>query len=347
MQALVCSLAVLLILFFANINVAVADQEQGSDSVDTSSETYPHITLLESTILGQCFAGQSLIERIGRLEKKAFGSESHNPSLSDRTDALDQYVEQHLHKKLVRTDAEADAADAGDDDQPGQDQTAQTSSDYPRVTALENAILGQSFAGQPLIDRLSRMEITAFGKPADNPDLSARTDALEKYAEKTLHKKPMNSATDETATANPQQSSGKKELFSKVGRTLLGMTGLGMMPGMGFGPSNLPPNQTVQKPEPQPEVHKDDPALLASNPPAPSAKLLTKVGWCEMQVYGQTFPNMHLPERLGQLNQKLNFEPGKSNLELMDDIGNMIKIVQSQKPANKSISSKVPSPAIN
>src|ERR1700691_1296392 len=49
---------------------------------------------------------------------------------------------------------------------------------YPHITNLENAILGQSFLGQPLSKRLTRMEVKAFGSSSSNPDLSERTDAL-------------------------------------------------------------------------------------------------------------------------------------------------------------------------
>ena len=51
---------------------------QSAIALDNSvvSDTYPHITALENAILGQSFPGQPLTDRLGRMEKKAFGSVS-------------------------------------------------------------------------------------------------------------------------------------------------------------------------------------------------------------------------------------------------------------------------------
>jgi hypothetical protein len=229
------------------------------------------------------------------------------------------------------------------------------------VKALEQGILGQTYAGQPLADRLSRMEVKAFGSAHNDVDLSDRTDALETYAQKKLHIKPLAALQgDNSTSAAPGQSGG---LLAKVGQTLLGMAvpnvnglggtfgkggglgygggGLGGS-GMGYGPMGNTlgggggRRQAAQKEEntdPPVPVNKDDPAVFQMNPPDASSRLLIKVGWCEVRVFGHTFPNLHLPERLGQLNKELQFEPGKSNIQLMDDIGLMIKAVQSRKPS--------------
>ncbi len=158
MRAIVFTIATLM-LISQSISETLADiqpalSSQNSDSV---ADTYPHITDLENTILGQSFAGQPVSERLGRMEQKAFGKVSTKPDLSDRTDDLDDYADKQLHKKL-RPDAEEDGADSA------QGGSIQNQADYPHVTALEQAILGQTFAGQALPDRLSRMETKAFGQ---------------------------------------------------------------------------------------------------------------------------------------------------------------------------------------
>lgn len=328
-------------------------QEQSTAAADNNNtaDTYPHISALENAILGQSFPGQPLTERLGRMEKKVFGSASTNPDLSERTDALDEYTDKQMHKKLLQAAMDVEASS------PEEVLSSSNQTDYPHVTALEQTILGQTFAGQPLADRLSRMEIKAFGKASNSSDLSARTDALETYAEKTLHVHPSTITEDNTTNTGSQ----KGGLFSKVGQALFGMAapnmngiggtfgrggglgygggGLGGS-GMGFGPmgnfggggmrrQQSPQQQEPEKPAPKPE----DPAVYAPAPPDASARLIIKVGWCEVKVFGHTFANMHLPERLGQLNHELNFEPGKSNIQLMDDIGLMIKTVQTRKPA--------------
>jgi hypothetical protein len=338
------------------------DVANSAQSTGDGSDSYPHVTTLEKTILQQSFVGQPLPTRLARMETKAFGHPSNDPDLSQRTDALEDYAEQKLHKKSP--EAEADAADTASspDGQP-----AASGSDYPHITALEKEIMGETFAGQPLPDRLGRMESKAFGAPSSNPDLSQRTDALEAYAETKLHKKPFeHDEQRETASANPQKGGSglSKQLANVVGNSILGMVGLGgggmgspfgggMGPGFGvggMGPGGIGMGgmrrRTNQDPEAQPESSAEprDPMVTSSSPPPPDARMLTKVGWCEMQVFGQTFPNMHLPERLGKLNKELNFEPGKSDIELMDDVGKMVKLV-SQKQGRRSIGS-APTPAV-
>ena len=65
--------------------------------------------------------------------------------------------------------------------------------------------------------------------------------------------------------------------------------------------------------------------------------MITQVGWCEVQMFGHTFPDMHLEERLGQLNSMLNFSPGTPDIKLMDDMGALIKSVQAHKPQTRSL----------
>ncbi len=327
-------------------------------------DDYPHVTALEKEILGATFCGQVLSARIVRMETKAFGSASKSDDLGERTDNLEQYAEQKLHKKPFLAD---EVADSGDDgamgDQPGSPSQSQTQSqpqsDYPHVTALETAILGQPAPEQPLEKRLSAMEVKAFGTVSKSVALSDRTDALEKYAEKTLHKKPFLQDEDtETADASPggqaKATGGRgKKLLSMVGSSLLGMAGVNGMasgpggglagaPGTGIGPQGFGPGgfsgiRVRRRPAPEPEASTsdeptgpiEDPMVRANNPPPSSARLAVRVGWCEMHVFGKTYPNMHLAERLTQLNRELNFAPGKSAVDLMDGIDSLVKSAQA------------------
>jgi hypothetical protein len=81
-----------------------------------------------------------------------------------------------------------------------------------------------------------------------------------------------------------------------------------------------PPQKTIPKPE--------DPAVFATDPPPPNSRMSTQVRWCEVQVFGKTFPDKHLPDRLGQLNRELQYKPGKTDMELMDDMNGLMKAVQ-------------------
>jgi hypothetical protein len=358
----------------ARTNAPVAGNADGAEQdVDTSSDPYPHITEIEKAILGTTYVKQQLPARLSRMETKAFGAPSTKADLADRTDALESYVEKTLHVKFPEGGLDDTTADAPDPSQGGPSgmqrasattsdgsaatsdasQTDTSQSDYPRVTALEQAILQKTFPGQPLADRLSRMETTAFGKPSDKSGMADRTDALERYAEKTLHKKLHEQPdTADAGGGSTQNGSGSQKILSFLEKSLLGMAGIGPggigsggigapggmggpYGGGGFGPFGgiraRPRSQVQQAPRDQtPAPPPEDPAVNEPNPPPSSAKLLTQVGWCEVHVFGHTFSAMHLPGRLGQLNRELKFEPGTSDIDLMDHISSLIKAVQTR-----------------
>jgi hypothetical protein len=64
--------------------------------------------------------------------------------------------------------------------------------------------------------------------------------------------------------------------------------------------------------------------------------MLTKVGWCEVKTFGHTFTPWHLTQRLEQLNQELNFAPGKYGIDLMDDVNQMIGAVLKRSASTAS-----------
>ena len=242
--------------------------------------------------------------------------------------------------------------------------------DYPHITELENAILHKTYLTDTIEDRLSRLETAAFGSASKNPDLSARTDALDNYAEKKLHIKPaqkLEEQQEQTYKAmgmsgeNVDDGSGGgsggsgsggggtgggannlRKYGTMVGTGLLNLAGFGV-PGFGGvrvrNRADLPPddpaNQQSQQPAPPPE----DPAIYQKDPPPDSAKFLTKVAWCEVQVFGTTTPGMHLTKRLEQLNEALKFAPGKTGITLMDDGPAMIKAALAVQKRNAPIAS--------
>ncbi|CAN5223917.1 hypothetical protein BH10CYA1_BH10CYA1_07420 [soil metagenome] len=336
----------------------VADDSYHEPAGKPGADTYPHVTSLEKEILGSTYIGQPLSARIVRMETKAFGASSKSDDMGERTDNLEQFAEQKLHKKAFLADEVADAT-IEETQATGQSQeqgSTHLQSAYPHVTELENSILGQSSPSLPLEKRLSSMEAKAFGSASKSDDLSSRTDALERYAEKTLHKKPYGADLDYETAESPgagkvPEGKGKK-LLSMVGNSLLGMTGMNGMNGLGGGGIGVPgvgmlgpgasgfggirarrrqaaPEESSAAEEPSGPV--EDPMVRAKEPPPTSARLATRVGWCEMHVFGKTSGNMHLAERLTQLNHELNFEPGKGAMELMDHIDALVKSAQKYK----------------
>jgi hypothetical protein len=134
-----------------------------------------------------------------------------------------------------------------------------------------------------------------------------------------------------------------------------GFGGIGGPPGMG-GPGGGGGQQQNQQPaeEKKPAFPPDDPAVQAATPPPADAKLLTKVGWCEVQVFGHTFSDaglteaslpathMHLSDRLQQLNQKLDFKPGMKGIKLMDNIDELVTFARdnAKKPSKEVVAPK-------
>ncbi|MDR3613277.1 MAG: hypothetical protein P4L53_06910 [Candidatus Obscuribacterales bacterium] len=141
-----------------------------------------------------------------------------------------------------------------------------------------------------------------------------------------------------------------------------GFGGIGGSPGMGgMGGGGMAGGGGGQQQQNQPSAEKekptfppDDPAVQAATPPTSDAKLLTKVGWCEVQVFGHTFSDaglteaslpaahMHLSERLQQLNQKLNFKPGMKSIKLMDNVDELVTFARdnAKKPSKEVAAAK-------
>jgi hypothetical protein len=119
----------------------------------------------------------------------------------------------------------------------------------------------------------------------------------------------------------------------------MGLPGVG---GVGFGGVRVRNRADVQREQLQQQQRsktetQEDPQVFDTNPPPGNAKFLTKVGWCEIQVFGHTFPTMHLPQRLGQLNAETNFAPGKSGIDLMDETASMIEASMNHKKRKQAV----------
>lgn len=342
----------------------IANADDGTES-DVGGDSYPRVSLIENAILGKSFPNDDLAARIERLETKAFGKPSSNPDLGDRTDELQNYAEKKLGKRLMQEepgyesaldDATSGSNNSGQTDsapgsdtavQPASDQQDEGNGDYPHITELEDAILHKTFAGEKVEDRLGRLESTAFGAASTNPDLSVRIDKLDDYAEKKLHLKP-HQQQDESeqsdskggATGGPAPNR-MRQVGTMVGTTMLNIAGMGV-PGFGGvrvrNRADVPPEElNRQAPDPQ-----DDPVVFQVDPPGEGVKFINKVGWCEVQVFGHTFPSLHLPQRLSQLNNEINFAPNRTGISLMDSTDAMIKAAQIHKHAQSLSNSQPP-----
>ncbi|MBY0551166.1 MAG: hypothetical protein K2W95_28055 [Candidatus Obscuribacterales bacterium] len=172
---------------------------------------------------------------------------------------------------------------------------------YPHVTVLENEILGTSYQQDSLPARLSRLELRAFGKDSAGSDLGSRTDALEQYAETKLHKKAF-----------------------------------GINPRMQENSDQMLPEMSSAGAPPAPRPHVDSPEVFAVAPPPSSSQMLTRVGWCEYQLFGHTFPTMHLMARLRQLHDEVVPNKLETNLQLLDDMDALTNAVVARVQQKKN-----------
>ena len=221
---------------------------------------------------------------------------------------------------------------------------------YPRIGFLEESLLGQSFSSDDPSNRLSRLEKSAFGKTSEELALSDRTDLLQGYVEKKTQRRLFPSKEDvgkdsssPSVVADGEQPTGKSSSVPKflgmLGSALLGapLGGAGMgMPGLagtGFGGIRVRPKEVDASDEkdPVPSSGMEDPVIFRSSPPPPGSKMMITVGWCEMQLFGKTSSELHLPQRLVQLSEALQFKQGSSGIDLMDEIPAMVDAVVAKK----------------
>lgn len=336
----------------ATISLNSAAVRAEDSSLDKS--TLQSLCSLEKRYFGHTFDSDSDESRTGRLEQLVFG-EQGSGSYVDRIANLVKATPQEEtstagggtnnpgeNKKNKNRTAQPLAKENLSSNDVGQDKPdASTQEDYPHVNALEKAILGEVHANEELPARLSRLEQTAFGAASQSPDFVQRTDALDNYATKKLHKNvaqtPDYDSPKMPAGAAPGAGMNKQKVLATVANTVFGMAGFGAMAmGPKIGPlsgfSGVHFSQRQANPNaPDTSIPEEvDPTISSSLPPPIEAKLITKVSWCEYKVFGRTFLNMHLTDRLRQLSQQLQYDTSKSDLELMDDIGAIMKLVQAQ-----------------
>ncbi len=273
----------------------------GAFAQSSGTSTSQELESLEKRFFIHDFSKESIEQRLERMEKFTFG-EAGKGSAQARLSRIAATLETHspdtpLSSLTKTATSGAKPIVASKPDYPASapsapaDDSDDGSTDYPHITFLENEILNQSFAGQPLATRLARLESKAFGSPSNNPDLSDRTDALERYAEVRLHKKPFAPSPTEREDDGEQVA-------------------------------------TQSAP-----IRRDDPEAALPDPPAESARLLTRVSWCEMHTFGKTYPELHLLARLHQLNSKVFPLNHEKDIQLMDHVDNIVKeVVLRQHP---------------
>lgn len=301
------ALLVLAVCFVQSLPVSA----QPSTAVNGTEQ---EIQAMEQKFFEHDFSQESLTYRVARLEKFAFGEPSEGP-MDQRVKRLASVID--LHKALV---PQKTASPAAPDDSDLEDIEPSARASYPHITALEHEILGQTFEADSLGKRLSRLETKAFGKVASNPDPASRTDALEEYVERKLHHaSPGFGSQSILSQGFSGQEAPRAVMPPRMRAAAPGGFSLGMPTDMTLAPWT-PQMVPTQPPE--------DPAVFADTPPDEHARMLTRVGWCEEHLFGRTFPEMHLTQRLHQLYAKLFPEKhDQTDMQLMDRLDVIVREV--------------------
>ncbi len=311
-------------------------------NLDLTAST--QLRLLELKYFEHTFDSQSAEERVERIEKLVRGDVIEGDpgerikSIAATLEAEGESLapEHPLETSRKMTAARNPSRDnAGspqnntEDEGPQESKGSSDRGDYPHVSNLEKEILGKTFTGDTLEERVSRLESKAFGRPTRSNDYSSRTDRLEDYAEKVLHDKPfaINPDIDKTYIIPSSRQSYR--------------TGSTSAPSLAqeeesviehfFGSSRRVPDP-YSRGESNIASNNDDPAVYQKSPPPQGSRMITQVGWCEVQVFGHTFPHMHLTDRLRQLNNQVLPKSARlSDMQLMDDLGPILKAVSGRK----------------
>jgi len=152
------------------------------------------LSQLETKFFGHTYKKESESKRIERLESFVFGASSDRSPLKERLTAvvnstrLDGSSQPIQVPVLPNSSAEA-LANAGQARScvpralpRAASRANQYRALYPRVTQIEQLLLGQSYESERIEDRLDRLELNSFGKRSLFPDLGSRVDFLSDYS---------------------------------------------------------------------------------------------------------------------------------------------------------------------
>jgi hypothetical protein len=293
------SLTILLAIAFGLSSLSA----RAAVSSDTSAAK--DVETLEMELFHHDYPADTMDDRLTRLEKMVFG-EARTGSDDKRAAELAEAVKPETPDSSspgagslsqASNLAAAGKGTAGAGQKNSDDDVIVDSSQYPHITALEHELLGQTHADDSVGDRLDQLEIKAFGKPSMSNDLSERTDRLEHYVDVHLHKTPYGQ--------NPAMEVADTEPINY----------------------NRYTNGAVPVSYSQPAAPRSAPVYMPA--PGPNSSMLDKVAWMEGQVYGETYMDEHLLERLRRLNQTLfPNEPPVSDMKLMDQVDSLIGAVE-------------------
>ena len=299
----------------ANTPPAYAAVASPSDAA--SKSMLVEIDGYEKKLFERTFDGETNGRRLDRLETFIFGATSTG-SIAARIAKIAQVVP--LTTPPPTKTIAPPGASQSQTVAPAAEPALDSPGNYPHITALEAKILGDTYTDQPLTTRLSRLETKVFGAPSKSRDFEERTDAIDRY---------------ERARRAP-------------GSMVIGTRPDDDDEDLAAAASTTPRHFQYAEPPPMPrhfESADEDPGAYVRHehieqeladaqktaPPTKEERTLSRIAWCEQQMFGHAFPEMHLLKRLHQLNAELFPTDREKDIDLMDRIDVIVKEVVLRK----------------
>ena len=338
-------------VFVLALSLSLAHAALAASDLDVTASS--QLRLLELKYFEHTFDGDSAEERVERIEKLVRG-EAGEGNPSDRVKSVVATLQADGQSLApVSAASQSAAASSGSRNPKTASNNSGSSSQasnpaatgpgdrgaYPHVSNLEKEILKQTYEGEPLPDRLARLETKAFGQPSSGNDFGGRTDKLEDFAESVLHNKPfaLNPDIEKPYIIPSSQHRQSYPVGSMAAAEEYAVQHFFAPPhrfGADFSSPALDDENTASAPP------LDDPEIYQKTPPPHGTRMITRVAWCEQQLYGHTCPQMHLTRRLKQLNDSTHaVTNSQSELDLMDDMDPIEKAVAARTGSQQSLSS--------
>jgi hypothetical protein len=155
------------------------DTAESAEPKEKDATDYPTITLIEQKVFSQNYAQEPIAKRLARLEKQVFQQTYDELPMVDRVDQLTLKVipdsplgveENVAPFGLPKTSKELSGSSLAV---------------YSQVTALEEQILGKSFGGELMANRLSRLEQKVFGTPKAGTIDSRVSNLIKQYPQQS------------------------------------------------------------------------------------------------------------------------------------------------------------------
>jgi hypothetical protein len=197
---------------------------------DSDNATDASLAKLENRFFEHPYNKDTEADRLSRIEAFVFGT-AQTGSVDERLKHIIASIPAEPESQATpSTNAGLPAGNqpagsgAMTSSEPG---TLPDGSTYPRVTNLEQELLGSTFANEALSKRLARLETKAFGAPSSSTDMALRVDQLDQYAqrhdlygERGVAQVPYGGQYNAIRSYAPQTSLGQSQFVGSISERL-------------------------------------------------------------------------------------------------------------------------------